>query len=318
MLNAIYEEDFLGFSHGFRPGRGQHDALDALVVGIEKRKVNFMLDADIQQFFDRVSQEWLVRYLNYRICDQRIFRLIQKGLTAGVLEDGVVTTSEQGPGQDSVASPLLPNLYLHYVFDFWANRWRQRSATRYLIIVRYADVIVVGFEREADAHGFQKEMQDRFVRFSLTLHPEKTRLIMFDRYAAKTPSGTRNWKAGELRLSGTHICGKTRRGEFQLLRKSRRDRMRAKLREIKERLRWLRNRPIREQAKWLRQVIHGYYEYHAVPANLRSLRAFREHVILLWKLALRRRGQMDTTSTSRVEKLAARWLANPKNPAVVA
>lgn len=307
MLNAIYEEDFLGFSYGFRPGRGQHDALDALAVGIEKRKVNFILDADIQQFFDRVSQEWLVRFLNHRIGDQCIIRLVQKWLKAGVLEEGIVTTSEQGMGQGSVASPLLANLYLHYVFDLWANRWRQRSATGNMIIVRYADDIVVGFEREADAHRFQTEMRERLEKFSLS--PEKTRLMTFGRYAVSRRRERGLGKPETFDFLGfTHICGKSRRGEFQLLRKSRRDRMRAKLREIEERLRWLRNRPVREQAKWLRQVVRGYFEYHAVPANLRSLRAFREHVIFLWKLALRRRGQMDTTSTSRVEKLAAKWL----------
>ncbi|WP_189402000.1 group II intron reverse transcriptase/maturase [Mesorhizobium sp. M2E.F.Ca.ET.166.01.1.1] len=313
VLNAIFEEDFLGFSYGFRPGRGQHDALDALAVGIEKRKVNFILDADIQQFFDRISQEWLVRFLNHRIGDQRIIRLIQKWLKAGVLEEGIVTTSEQGTGQGSVASPLLANLYLHYVFDLWANRWRQRSATGNMIIVRYADDIVVGFEREADAHRFQIEMQERLEKFSLSLHPEKTRLLMFGRYAASRRQERGLGKPETFDFLGfTHICGKSLRGEFMLLRKSRRDRMRAKLREIKDRLRWLRNQPIREQAKWLRQVVRGYYEYHAVPANLRSLQAFREHVIFLWKLALRHRGQMDTTSTSRVEKLAAQWLPKPR------
>ncbi|BCH19051.1 reverse transcriptase domain-containing protein [Mesorhizobium sp. L-2-11] len=263
--------------------------------------------------FDRVSQEWLVRFLNHRIGDQRIIRLIQKWLKAGVLEEGIVTTSEQGTGQGSVASPLLANLYLHYVFDLWANRWRQRSATGNMIIVRYADDIVVGFEREADAHRFQIEMRERLEKFSLSLHPEKTRLLMFGRYAASRRRERGLGKPETFDFLGfTHICGKSLRGDFMLLRKSRRDRMRAKLREIKDRLRWLRNQPIREQAKWLRQVVRGYYEYHAVPANLRSLRAFREHVIFLWKLALRHRGQMDTTSTSRVEKLAAQWLPKPR------
>ena len=184
VLNAIYEEDFLGFSYGFRPRRSQHDALDALVVGISSTKVNYILDADIAGFFDAVSQEWLVRFLNHRIGDPRMIRLIQKWLRAGILEDGVVTTSDRGTGQGSVASPLLANVYLHYVFDLWANRWRQREATGDMIIVRYADDIVVGFEHEADARRFWEAMRERLQEFALSLHPDKTRLLEFGRFAA--------------------------------------------------------------------------------------------------------------------------------------
>ena len=205
VLNAIYEEDFLGFSYGFRPGRGQHDALDALCVGINSKKVNCILDADIRSFFDEVSQEWLVRFLEHRIGDPRIIRLIQKWLKAGVLEDGVVTVSDRGTGQGSVISPLLANIYLHYVFDLWAERWRRREATGDMIIVRYADDIIVGFEHEADARRFLDEMRERLEEFALSLHPEKTRLIEFGRYAAERPQAARARQAGDLQLPGLHL-----------------------------------------------------------------------------------------------------------------
>ena len=232
VLNAIYEEDFLGFSYGFRPGRGQHDALDALVVGITSTKVNFILDADIRSFFDEVSQDWLVRFLEHRIGDRRIIRLIQKWLKAGVLEDGVVTVSEKGTGQGSVISPLLANVYLHYVFDLWAERWRRREATGDMIIVRYADDIVVGFEHEADARRFWDAMRERLEEFALSLHPDKTRLIEFGRLAADNRKRRGLGKPETFNFLGfTFICGKSRRGKFQLKRKTRRDRMRAKLKE---------------------------------------------------------------------------------------
>ena len=185
LLNAIYEADFLGFSYGFRPGRGTHDALDALVVGIERRKVNWILDADIRSFFDTVSQEWLIKFVEHRIGDRRVIRLIQKWLKVGVLEDGIVTVSDSGTGQGAVISPLLANIYLHYVLDLWANRWRQREATGDMIIVRYADDFIVGFQHESDARRFLDEMHERLKKFALTLHPEKTRLIEFGRYAAE-------------------------------------------------------------------------------------------------------------------------------------
>ena len=233
VLNAIFEEDFLGFSYGFRPKRSQHDALDALVVGISSTKVNYILDADIRSFFGEVSQEWLVRFLNHRVGDPRIIRLIQKWLKAGVLEDGVVTTSEQGTGQGSVASPLLANVYLHYVFDLWAERWRRREATGAMIVVRYADDIVAGFEYEADARRFWDAMRDRLWEFSLSLHPDKTRLIEFGRHAAARRARRGLGKPETFDFLGfTFICGKSRQGKFLLCRKTRRDRMRAKLLEM--------------------------------------------------------------------------------------
>jgi RNA-directed DNA polymerase len=313
VLNAIYEEDFLGVSYGFRPGRGQHDALDALVVGITSTKVNWIVDADIQSFFDMVSQEWLISFLEHRIGDPRIIRLIQKWLRAGVLEDGAVTVSERGTGQGSVISPLLANIYLHYVIDLWANQWRQRTATGDMIIVRYADDIVVGFEHEADAHRFLDAMRTRLEEFALTLHPEKTRLIEFGRHATADREKRGLGKPETFNFLGfTFICGKSRRGDFLVKRKTRRDRMMAKLLEIKEELRWRMHRPIPEQGQWLRQVVSGFFNYHAVPTNSRALAAFRYHVTLLWRRALRRRSQKDRLSWDRITRLVDDWLPKPR------
>jgi RNA-directed DNA polymerase len=313
VLNAIYEEDFLGFSYGFRPRRSQHDALDALVVGITSTKVNHILDCDLRTFFDTVSQDWLVRFLNHRISDPRIIRLIQKWLKAGVLEEGVVTTSETGTGQGSVISPLLANIYLHYAFDLWANRWRQREATGDMIIVRYADDIVVGFQHETDARRFLDMMRDRLEEFALTLHPEKTRLIEFGRYAASNRKRRGLGKPETFTFLGfTFICGSSRRGYFRIHRKSRRDRMTAKLKEIKEEV-WRRlHQPIPEQGHWLKQVVTGYFAYHAVPTNIEALRAFRFHVVSLWGRALRRRSQKDGTTWKRILKIADEFLPKPR------
>jgi group II intron reverse transcriptase/maturase len=313
VLNAIYEEDFLGFSYGFRPRRSQHDALDALVVGITSTKVNHILDCDLRTFFDSVSQEWLVRFLNHRISDPRIIRLIQKGLKAGVLEEGVVTVSETGTGQGSVISPLLANIYLHYAFDFWAKRWRQREATGDMIIVRYADDIVVGFQHETDACRFLDMMRDRLEEFSLTLHPEKTRLIEFGRYAASNRKRRDFGKPETFTFLGfTFICGSSRRGYFLIHRKSRRDRKTTKLKEIKEELRRRLHQSIPEQGQWLKQVIAGYFAYHAVPTNIQALMAFRFHVISLWGRALRRRSQKDGTTWKRILKIADDYLPKPR------
>ena len=313
VLNAIYEEDFLGLSYGFRPGRSQHDALDALVTGIGNTKVNWILDADIRSFFDMVSQEWLIRFVEHRVGDRRIIRLIQKWLRAGILEDEVVTVSERGTGQGSVISPLLANIYLHYAFDLWANRWRRREATGDMIVVRYADDIVVGFEHEADARRFLDMMRARLEEFALTLHPEKTRLIEFGRHAA-----ARREKRGLGRpetfnfLGFTMICGKSRRGKFLLWRKSRRDRLQAKLVVLKEELRRRMHQPIPRQGEWLRGVVSGWFNYHAVPTNTRSLRTFRDCVVRLWLRALRRRGQRDKTTWERMKRLADDYLPKPR------
>jgi RNA-directed DNA polymerase len=313
VLNAIYEEDFLGFSYGFRPKRSQHDALDALVVGISSTKVNYILDCDLRRFFDSVSQEWLVRFLNHRIGDPRIIRLIRKWLKAGVLEEGVVTVSETGTGQGSVISPLLANVYLHYAVDLWAQRWRQRHATGDMIIVRYADDIVAGFQHEADARRFLDTMRDRLEEFALTLHPEKTRLIEFGRFAASNRQRRGLGKPETFTFLGfVFICGISRRGHFLIHRKSRRDRQRAKLKEIKEEL-WRRmHQSIPEQGKWLKQVVAGYFAYHAVPTNSKALAAFRYHVVNLWGRALRRRSQKDRTTWERILKIADEYLPTPR------
>ena len=313
VLNAIYEEDFLGFSYGFRPQRGQHDALDALVVGITSRRVNFILDTDIRAFFDSVSQEWLVRFLEHRIGDKRITRLIQKWLRAGFLEDGVVTVSETGTGQGSVISPLLANVYLHYVFDLWAERWRRRDATGDMIIVRYADDIVVGFEHETDARRFWEAMRQRLEDYALALHPEKTRLIEFGRRAADNRARRGLGKPETFNFLGfTFICGRSRRGRFLLHRKTRRDRMWAKLQEIKDELRERMHWPIPTQGKWLRQVVKGFFAYHAVPTNLPALGAFRTHVTRLWLRTLRTRSQKDRYEWDRIRKIANDWLPQPR------
>jgi group II intron reverse transcriptase/maturase len=313
VLNAIYEEDFLGFSYGFRPRRSQHDVLDALVVGIASTKVNWILDADIRSFFDDVSRDWLVRFLKHRIGDPRIIRLIQKWLKAGVLEDGVIKVSETGTGQGSVISPLLANVYLHYAFDLWAKRWRRREATGDMIIVRYADDLVVGFEHEADARRFWEAMRKRLQEFSLTLHPEKTRLIEFGRCAAANRERRGLGKPETFNFLGfVFICGKSRRGNFLIKRKSRRDRMRAKLSEVRDELRRRMHQTIPEQGKWLRQVVTGFFVYHAVPTNGRALVAFRFHVVNLWRRSLIRRSQKDRTTWERITRLADDWLPKPR------
>jgi group II intron reverse transcriptase/maturase len=313
VLNGIYEEDFVGFSYGFRPKRSQHDALDALVVGITSKKVNYILDADIQGFFDAVSQSWLIRFLEHRIADPRTICLIQKWLKAGILEDGVVTVSETGTGQGSVISPLLANVYLHYAFDLWAERWRRRDATGDMIMVRYADDIVVGFQHESDARRFWDAMRDRLKEFALTLHPEKTRLLEFGRHAAANRERRGLGKPESFNFLGfKFICGKSRRGHFLLKRKSRRDRMRTKLQEIKKELRQRMHQPIPDQGKWLRQVVTGYFAYHAVPTNSRALAAFRFHVAHLWQRTLQRRSQKDQTTWERITKLADEWLPKPR------
>uniref|UniRef100_UPI0035D902AD group II intron reverse transcriptase/maturase n=1 Tax=Burkholderia seminalis TaxID=488731 RepID=UPI0035D902AD len=313
VLNAIYEEDFLGFSYGFRPGRSQHDALDALATAITSTPVNWILDADLKSFFDSVSQEWLVRFIEHRIGDQRIIRLVCKWLKAGVLEDGELSVSETGTPQGSVASPLFANVYLHYVFDLWANRWRRREAKGNVIILRYADDVVVGFEHEADARRFWDAMRSRLEEFMLALHPDKTRLLEFGRYAAANRRSRGLGRPETFAFLGfIFICGKSRRGSFQLQRKTRGDRMRAKLRGIKEELRRRMHEPIPIQGKWLGQVVRGYFAYHAVPTNSRALGAFRYHVVDLWRRALRRRSQKDHMTWTRVERIADAWLPQPR------
>ena len=313
VLSAIYEEDFLGFSYGFRPKRGQHNALDALVVGITSRRVNFIFDADVASFFDSVSKDWLVRFVEHRIGDLRIIRLIQKWLKAGVLENGVVTVSEKGTGQGSVISPLLANVYLHYVFDLWAERWRRHEATGDMILMRYADDIVVGFEHEADARRFWDDMRKRFEEFALSLNPDKTRLIEFGRFAAERRAHRGLGKPETFNFLGfTFICERNSRGQFLVKRTTRRDRMQVTLRRIKEELRRRMHEPIPEQGAWLKQVVRGFFAYHAVPTNGPALRAFYYYVKRIWLRTLRRRSQKDRFSWQRMHGLAADWLPQPR------
>src|SRR3954468_7334580 len=313
VLSAIYEVDFLGFSYGFRPGRGQHDALDALVVGISSRKGNWILDADIRSFFDMVDQTWMIRFVEHRSGDPRIIRLIRKWMKAGVLEDGGFKASERGTGQGSGISPLLANIYLHYAFDLWANRWRQREATGDMIILRYADDTIVGFEHETDARRFLGMMHARLEEFALSLHPEKTRLIEFGRHAAADREQRGLGKPETFTFLGfTFICSKSRKGRFLIQRKTRRDRMMAKLLELKEEMRRRMHWPIPKQGEWLKRVVGGFFNYHAVPTNSRALATFRRHVIALWRRTLRRRSQKDDTTWERIAHLAEEWLPKPR------
>jgi RNA-directed DNA polymerase len=313
VFNAIYEEDFLGFSYGFRPGRSQHDALDALAVGITRTRVNWILDVDVRSFFDSVSHDWLVRFIEHRVGDPRMIRLIRKWLKAGVMEDGEWSSSESGTPQGAVVSPTLANIYLHYSFDLWAERWRHQSAQGNVILVRYADDIVAGFEHQADAERFLAELRERVEKFALSLHPDKTRLIEFGRHAAEHRAGRGLGKPETFNFLGfTHICGRSRRGGFLLRRKTRRDRMRAKLRALKGELKRRMHEPIPQQGRWLSQVIRGYFAYHAVPTNYPRLAAFRDRVLVLWRRTLRRRSQKDWTTWERTSRLARDYLPLPR------
>src|SRR3984893_15157527 len=296
VFNAIYEEDFLGFAYGFRPKRGQHDALDALAVGITQTPVNWIADIDVRSFFDTVSHEWLIRFVEHRIGDPRMIRLIRKWLKAGVLEDGEWSSSENGTPQGAVVSPTLSNIYLHYAFDLWAERWRRHEARGHFILGPYADDILAGFEHAGEAERFQAELRERLEKFALLLHPDKTRLIEFGRHAADNRKKRGLGKPATFTFLGfTHICGRSRAGHFQLKRKSRRDRMRGKLKALKAELHRRMHMPIPEQGRWLGQVVRGYFAYHAVPTNFRSLAAFRNHVTVLWRRSLLRRSQKDWT-----------------------
>lgn len=313
VLSAVYEEDFLDFSYGFRPGRGPHDALDALATAITGRKVNWILDADIRAFFDTVSHEWLIRFVEHRIGDRRIVRLIRKWLRSGVLEDGTVTRPDRGTGQGAVISPLLANVYLHYVLDLWAQRWRRREARGDMIIVRYADDVVLGFELEADARRFLEAMRARLAQFELALHPDKTRLIAFGRHAARERGRQGLGKPETFDFLGfTHICARTRKGRFMLKRKCRRKKVLTKLKEVKKELRRRMHQSVAEQGKWLGQVVSGFMEYYAVPTNVDAVSAFRYQVLSLWKRSLSRRSQTAHLTWTRFAKLVDEFLPTPR------
>ena len=313
VLNAIYEEDFLGLSYGFRPGRGQHDAMDALAVGIDTARVNWVLDADIRSFFDKIDPSWLIQFLEHRIGDARVIRLIQKWLKAGVLDDGALSVSDTGTPQGAVISPLLANVFLHYAFDLWAAQWRKRQAKGRVIVVRYADDIVAGFELETDARQFWQAMRERLGQFGLELHEGKTRLLEFGRHAAARRERRGQGKPDTFMFLGLiFISGKSRSGNYQLQRKSRGDRMRAKLRDIKAELRRRMHRSIPEQGEWLGAVVRGYMNYHAVPTNARSVAAFGYHVKNLWRRTLKRRSQKDGLTHERMDRIAAAYLPRPR------
>jgi group II intron reverse transcriptase/maturase len=314
VLNAIYEVDFVGFSYGFRPGRSPHQALDALAFGIWKKRVNWILDSDLQAFFDTLRHEWLVQFLEYRIADRRVIRLIQKWLNAGVLEDGKRMCSEVGTVQGGSISPLLANIYLYYAFDLWAQQWRTRQAHGDVIIVRFADDFVVGFQHRKEAERFWKELGERLAGFGLKLHPEKTRLIEFGRFAMQNRKTRDQGKPETFNFLGfTHCCGQTREGKFTVIRKTMRQRMLKKLKAISEELKRRRHEPIPEQGGYVRAVVQGHIRYYGVPFNSPALHAFRHQVIRRWHQWLNRRSQRASVTWARMKRFTARWVP----PAIV-
>jgi RNA-directed DNA polymerase len=314
ILTPIYEAEFLGFSYGFRSGRSQHDALDALAYGIKVKKIKWVLDADISRFFDTISHEWMVRFLEHRIGDKRVVRLIIKWLKAGVLEDGAQIKAEEGTPQGAVISPLLANIYLHYVYDLWAKQWRNKHCKGDMIVIRFTDDSVAGFQNKKEGERFLADLRERLAKFALTLHPEKTRLIEFGRFAA-----LERQKRGQGRpetfdfLGFTHICGEKVGGRgFQLWRKTKRGSLKAKIKEVKEELRRRMHASIKEQGEWLNSVLRGHYAYFAVPTNSRALSAFRYHVVIRWMKSLRRRSQRHRMIWERMSIYIDQYLPSPK------
>jgi group II intron reverse transcriptase/maturase len=317
VLGAIYEVDFLGFSYGFRPGRSQHDALDALTVGLKRRKVSWVLDADIRGFFDAIDHGWLCKFVEHRIADKRVLRLIQKWLRAGVMEDGAWTASEEGTPQGATISPLLANLYLHYVLDLWVQQWRRRRARGDMIIVRFADDFIVGFEHRSDAEQFLEDLRERLAKFALELHADKTRLLEFGRHADRNRRARGLGRPETFDFLGfTHMCAKTEKGRFMLKRTTISKRMRTKLREVKTELMRRRHRPVPEQGHWLASVVRGHLAYYAVPGNIDAVAAFRTQAMRHWYRALRRRSQRSRLDWKRMDRLSTRWLplARKKHP----
>ena len=310
VLNAIYEADFLGFSYGFRPGRSQHQALDALHVGLNRKKVNWVLDADIKSFFDTIDHGWMMRFLEHRIADRRLLRLIRKWLTAGVVDNGSRTVSRLGTPQGAVISPLLANVYLHYVFDLWAHRWRQRQTKGDVIVVRYADDSVVGFESAGDAQAFLADLRVRLGRFGLSLNEAKTRVLEFGRYAVdrRARRGQRRPETFDF-LGFTHISAKSKQSQrFTVMRLTSAKRMRATVKAIRTKLMRNRHAAIPETGAWLRRVVQGYLNYHAVPGNSKRLGMFRAEVCRAWRHALRRRSQRSRMTWERFNRLAERYI----------
>jgi RNA-directed DNA polymerase len=309
VLGAIYEQDFIGFSYGFRPGRSAHDALDAVAAGVNARRVNWILDADIAKFFDTIEHAWLIKFVEHRVADARVIRLIKKWLYAGVLEDGQITRSELGTVQGGSISPLLANIYLHYVFDLWVEQWRRRYARGDMVIVRCADDWVAGFEHRRDAERFKRDVAQRLKAFGLALHESKTRLIEFGRFAQSNRSRRGQGKPETFDFLGfTHCCGKSSKGKFMVLRLTSAKRLRAKLHAVKDELRKRMHRPIAEQGKYLRAVVAGHARYFAVPCNGARVQAFRFQVGRLWHRTLCRRSQAKHLSWKRMHRIVDHWL----------
>jgi len=313
ILNQIYEEDFLGFSYGFRPKRSQHQALDALSYALLRKKVNYVLDADIRGFFDNLDKSWLIKFVEYRVADPRILRLIQKWLDAGVMEEGKWSETKTGTPQGSVISPMLANIYLHYVFDLWVGVWRRKCAQGDVIVIRYADDTVLGFQYQAEADLFLEDLRERLRKFGLELHPDKTRRIEFGRYAEQNRKRKREGKPETFDFLGfTHISGKDRNGNFTVKRRTIRKRMRVKLREIKQQLHQRMHDPVARTGEWLKSVVKGYFNYHAVPGNIGCLRVYRVRVIRCWRRTLLRRSQKHRLNWARMHRLAERWVPKPR------
>jgi len=313
ILNQIYEEDFRGFSYGFRPKRSQHQALDALYVAMTRKKVNWILDCDIRSFFDNLSHDWLLKFVQHRVADRRILRLIQKWLKAGVMGEGVWKDTEMGTPQGSVASPLLANIYLHYVFDLWVDLWRKKCAQGDVVVVRYADDNVLGFQHLAEADRFLEEFRERLQKFGLELHPDKTRRIEFGRFAEINRNKRGEGKPETFDFLGfTHISGKDRNGSYAVKRKTVGKRLWAKVLEVKHQLRRRMHEPVGHNGKWLRSIVQGYFNYHAAPGNIDSLSAFRNRVIRLWRTMLIHRGQKHHLTWARMQRVADRWIPQPR------
>lgn len=309
VLNAIYEADFLGFSYGFRPGRNQHKALAALQNGIVTRKVSWVLDADISDFYDSINHEWLVKFIEHRIADKRVVRLIQKWLNAGVLENGQVVYSKEGAPQGGSASPLLANVYLHYVYDLWIQQWRKKQALGEVITVRYADDTITGFQYESDAKRFLKDLKERFQKFGLELHPEKTRLIEFGRYAKERRRRRGLGKPETFTFLGfTHICSETRIGKFTVKRQTKRKKLHEKVKEVRTELRKRMHAPIQEVGKWLATVLTGHYRYYGVTGNFRAIDEFRRRVGWTWRYVLTQRSQKSYVTWEQMKGIISRWL----------
>jgi len=313
VLNGIYERDFIGFSYGFRPGRSPHDALNALMGGIMTRKVSWVLDADIRDYFNSIDHEWLVKFVQHRIADKRVTRHIRKWLKAGVMEQGIKTTPEEGVPQGGSISPLLANIYQHFVLDLWADQWRRKQAHGDMIIVRFADDFIIGFQYREEATRFLEALQERFQRFGLELNAEKTRLLEFGRYAAESRAKRGQGKPETFDFLGfTHSCGRTLNGKFVVNRRSMRKRIQTKLKELKEELRRRLHNPIPEVGGWLRVVLLGHYRYYGIPGNSRKVEAFIHQVVRLWYKVLKRRSQRNRLNWERMSRIISRWLPRPR------